>query len=79
MITTIITVLSIAIGLTANSYKLYKQVDVSHEVKPWTAPWYKHCAERYRTFDRETGLFVAHGGKKTFCRMIRREVRYERE
>lgn len=34
---------------------------------PWSAEWYKACDARYRTFDPETGTYVAKGGKRKFC------------
>jgi hypothetical protein len=36
--------------------------------RPWTAAWYSHCRKRYVTFNPRTGYFIAHGGKRRFCR-----------
>lgn len=73
MLTTI-TALSIALGLTANAYKLYNQRP-SAEVQPFTGEWYKLCSERYRSFDPKTGLFTTRSGKKVFCRWKKRKAR----
>lgn len=68
---TAITALSIALGLTANAYKLYNNRP-THEVKPFSGEWYKLCAERYRSFDPQTGLYTTYSGKKVFCRWRKR-------
>ena len=34
----------------------------------WTASWYAYCAERYRSFDAETGTYLALSGRRRFCR-----------
>lgn len=34
----------------------------------WSRAWYDYCAARYRTFDPNTGYFVASGGVRKFCR-----------
>ena len=34
----------------------------------WSQQWYQYCSQRYRTFNPNTGYYVAKGGKQTFCR-----------
>ncbi|MCX5497049.1 BA14K family protein [Kaistia dalseonensis] len=36
--------------------------------RPWTPEWYDYCARRYRSFNPNTGYFVANGGQRQFCR-----------
>ena len=60
-------IIAVVLGLTANGFKLYHNVPGS-EIRPWTSDWYKLCAEHYRSFDHQTGLFTTYDGKKIFCR-----------
>ncbi|MBN9019615.1 MAG: BA14K family protein [Rhizobiales bacterium] len=34
----------------------------------WTQEWYQYCSARYRSFNPNTGYFVAKGGQQVFCR-----------
>ncbi len=34
----------------------------------WTREWYAYCSQRYRSFDLNTGYFIASGGVRRFCR-----------
>jgi len=34
----------------------------------WSREWYAYCSQRYRTFNPETGYFIAKGGRQAFCR-----------
>ncbi|SHF26518.1 BA14K-like protein [Kaistia soli DSM 19436] len=34
----------------------------------WTREWYAYCGQRYRSFDPNTGYFIASGGVRKFCR-----------
>ena len=35
---------------------------------PWTPEWYRYCSRKYRSFNPETGYFLAYSGKYRFCR-----------
>ncbi|MHC5652665.1 BA14K family protein [Stappia sp. ICDLI1TA098] len=35
---------------------------------PWTPDWYAYCARKYRSFNPETGYFLAYSGRYRFCR-----------
>ena len=34
----------------------------------WTAQWYAYCAQRYRSFDPDTGSYMTYGGQRRLCR-----------
>ena len=34
---------------------------------PWSPQWYTYCAQRYRTFDAHSGMFIGFDGKPYFC------------
>ncbi len=34
----------------------------------WSREWYAYCAQRYRSFDPNSGYFIASGGVRKFCR-----------
>lgn len=34
----------------------------------WTQQWYQYCSARYRSFNPNTGYFIAKGGQQVFCR-----------
>lgn len=36
--------------------------------EPWTRPWYRYCAARYRSFDPSTGYYLTYSGRYRFCR-----------
>jgi hypothetical protein len=36
-------------------------------MRPWTPGWYNYCANRYRTFDPQSGTFVGYDGREHFC------------
>lgn len=38
------------------------------ELQPWTPQWYASCARRYRSFNPDTGYFLANSGQYRFCR-----------
>ena len=73
MLTIVAGILSVFIGLGANSLKLYHNLPTA-EISPWSAQWYQLCAERFRSFDRQTGLYVGLDGKKHFCRFAKKKV-----
>lgn len=35
--------------------------------QPWTRDWYRYCADRYRSFNPETGTFRGYDGRDYFC------------
>lgn len=37
-------------------------------LRPWSPEWYDYCSRRYRSFNPNTGYFVANGGNRVFCR-----------
>lgn len=36
--------------------------------EPWTDEWYAYCAAKYRSFDPNTGMYLAYSGKYRMCR-----------
>ncbi|WP_331461909.1 BA14K family protein [Roseibium limicola] len=39
-----------------------------HRPEPWTRAWYRYCSAKYRSFNPNTGYFVAYSGNHRFCR-----------
>ncbi|MBV6657086.1 MAG: BA14K family protein [Devosiaceae bacterium] len=37
-------------------------------LQPWTPAWYSYCSNRYRSFNPNTGYFLAYSGNYVFCR-----------
>jgi hypothetical protein len=37
-------------------------------LEPWTDEWYDYCESRYRSFNPETGMFLAYSGEYRLCR-----------
>ncbi|HMF66086.1 MAG TPA: BA14K family protein, partial [Phyllobacterium sp.] len=35
--------------------------------QPWSPGWYRYCANRYRSFNPETGTFRGYDGRDYFC------------
>lgn len=35
--------------------------------QPWTPAWYRYCHRRYRSFNPNTGYFLAYSGQYRFC------------
>ncbi len=35
---------------------------------PWTPEWYAYCSRKYRSFNPQTGYFLAYSGKYRFCK-----------
>jgi hypothetical protein len=35
--------------------------------EPFSAQWYVYCAEKYRSFDAETGLYTTYSGARRTC------------
>ena len=36
--------------------------------EPWTDAWYDDCFRRYRSFNPDTGYYLAYSGRYNFCR-----------
>ncbi|MFW6028130.1 MAG: BA14K family protein [bacterium] len=36
--------------------------------EPWTEEWYIYCENKYRSFNPETGMFLAYSGEYKMCR-----------
>lgn len=36
--------------------------------EPWTEEWYNYCQSRYRSFNPNTGMFLAYSGEYKMCR-----------
>jgi hypothetical protein len=36
--------------------------------EPWTAEWYDYCRRKYRSFNPQTGKFLASSGQYKMCR-----------
>ena len=36
--------------------------------EPWTDEWYAYCESRYRSFNPDTGMFLAYSGEYKPCR-----------
>ncbi len=36
-------------------------------LEPWSREWFRYCADRYRSFDPDTGTFVGNDGQEHFC------------
>lgn len=36
--------------------------------EPWTDAWYDYCHAKYRSFNPNTGMFLAYSGEYTLCR-----------
>ncbi|WP_208984881.1 BA14K family protein [Stappia sp. TSB10GB4] len=35
---------------------------------PWTPQWYAYCTRKYRSFNPNTGYYLAYSGRYRFCR-----------
>jgi hypothetical protein len=36
--------------------------------EPWTDEWYAYCHSKYRSFNPQTGMFLAYSGEYRPCR-----------
>jgi hypothetical protein len=36
--------------------------------EPWTDEWYAYCHSKYRSFNPQTGMFLAYSGEYKLCR-----------
>ncbi|MGV8938865.1 MAG: BA14K family protein [Allorhizobium sp.] len=39
----------------------------SYVLQPWTPDWYEYCANRYRSFDSQSGTYVGYDGRPHMC------------
>lgn len=37
-------------------------------LEPWSREWYRYCANRYRSFDANSGTFQPYNGPRQLCR-----------
>lgn len=44
-----------------------RTVVVHGGLQPWTPAWYSYCSQRYRSFNPNTGYFLAYSGNYVFC------------
>ncbi len=40
----------------------------AYKPEPWSDEWYAYCREKYRSFDPDTGYYLAYSGRYRFCR-----------
>ncbi|MBA5777835.1 BA14K family protein [Stappia sp. F7233] len=53
---------------SALSQPYYYDAPVSYAYAPWTPEWYSYCAAKYRSFNPDTGYYLAYSGRYRFCR-----------
>jgi hypothetical protein len=41
---------------------------VTYRPAPWSPAWYNYCSRKYRSFNPNTGYFLAYSGQYRFCR-----------
>lgn len=41
--------------------------EYADNVEPWSRDWYRYCANRYRSFNPDTGTYRGHDGRDHFC------------
>ncbi|MBO6511456.1 MAG: BA14K family protein [Roseibium sp.] len=41
---------------------------VVYRPAPWSPAWYNYCSRKYRSFNPNTGYFLAYSGQYKFCR-----------
>ena len=37
------------------------------DIQPWTDPWFRYCANKYRSFNAATGTYRGYDGYDHFC------------
>ena len=40
---------------------------MSARYAPWSPEWYRYCADRYRSFNPNTGTFIGYDNRAHFC------------
>lgn len=49
--------------------RVYRQPrHVSYRPEPFTAPWYRYCAAKFRSFDAASGTYMTYSGVRKLCR-----------
>ena len=38
-----------------------------YRAQPWTPAWYQYCSRKYRSFNPNTGYYLAYSGQYRFC------------
>ena len=61
-------ILGSALAAPRYDYRYYDRAPVQYRPRPWTAEWYRYCADTYRTFDPRTGKYRGYDGYLHFCR-----------
>ncbi|CAN7340020.1 BA14K family protein [Phyllobacterium sp. LjRoot231] len=56
-------------GYDQRPVRVYREVAPRYygAAQPWSPGWYRYCANRYRSFDPETGTFRGYDGREYFC------------
>ncbi|MEM6384122.1 MAG: BA14K family protein [Pseudomonadota bacterium] len=63
------TILGGAVASQPRVVHAHPQTVVVHGgLQPWTPAWYSYCSNRYRSFNANTGYFLAYSGNYVFCR-----------
>jgi len=52
----------------SDDYNYDRPVRYRYRLRPWTAEWYRDCANRYRSFSPRTGRYLGYDGYYHFCR-----------
>ena len=56
-------------GYYRRPVRVYREVAPRYYggAQPWSPGWYRYCANRYRSFNPETGTFRGYDGRDYFC------------
>ena len=56
-------------GYYRRPVRVYREVGPRYYggAQPWSPSWYRYCADRYRSFNPETGTFRGYDGRDYFC------------
>jgi hypothetical protein len=56
-------------GYYRRPVRVYREVAPRYYggAQPWSPSWYRYCADRYRSFNPETGTFRGYDGRDYFC------------
>ena len=42
--------------------------DAGYAPEPWSDEWYDYCADKYRSFNARTGMYLTSTGQRRLCR-----------
>lgn len=56
------------IGSALTQPYYYAAPPVRYSYVAWSPEWYSYCASKYRSFNPNTGYYLAYSGKYRFCR-----------